>query len=250
MVSRVNPLHAALVSLLLFLLAGVLVLASFSEIESLFDEGQRRFDTYRLANALRQTSEDLTSMARLNVVTGDPRYREYFDEILAIRNGEAPYPEYYVARPYWDIVLATGERPGGFAEAIDLPGLVKSIGVTDEGAALLFEAERESNDLVTMERESMAVVDAHVAAGGDYSVVEGDLLAAIQRLHGTEYHAAKERIMSPLVSFADLADQGVLNFADSAVSRLTGLSLALGITLVLGILSALVSLLVARARRD
>ena len=248
MLSRINPFHAALLSLLLLLLAVVLVLVVFSEIGALFSEGQREFDSYRLANFLRQTSEDLTSMSRLYVVTGEQRYRDYFDEILAIRDGVAPYPEYYISRPYWDIVLATGERPGGFAETSTLEAMAESIGITDEAADLLLEAESRSNDLVTLERETMDVVAAHLDAGGDYSVVEGNLLAAVQRLHGQEYHAAKQGIMQPLVGFADLADNAVRDFADSAVARLTRLSIALGISLLLGTLSAIV--LVLRVRRS
>lgn len=246
MSSRINTFHLALLSLALFLLAGIFVLAVFSEIGALFTEGQREFDSYRLANFMRQTSEDLTSMARLYVVTGEQRYRDYFDEILDIRNGDAPYPEHYVSRPYWDIVLATGERPGGFAETSTLQAMAESIGISSEAADLLIEAERSSNDLVKLERETMDVVAAHIDAGGDYGVVEGNLLAAMQRLHGQEYHAAKEGIMQPLVGFADLADRGVRDFADAAVARLTRLSLGLGISLLLGILSALVLALLAR----
>ena len=246
MLSRINPYHAALLSLVLFLLAGVFVLAVFSEFDAFFTEAQREYDSYRLANFMRQTSEDLTSMARLYVVTGEQRYRDYFDEILDIRNGDAPYPENYVSRPYWDIVLATGERPGGFAETSTLQAMAESIGISAEATNLLNEAERSSNELVKLERETMDVVAAHIDAGGDFSVVEGNLLAAMQRLHGQEYHAAKEGIMQPLVGFADLADRGVRDFADAAVIRLTRLSLGLGISLLLGILSVLVLVLLAR----
>ncbi len=246
MISRINPFHAVLASLVMFLLAAIFALAAFSEIGTIFAVGQREFDSYRLANFLRQTSEDLTSMARLHVVTGDPQYRDYFDEILAIRNGDAPYPENYVSRPYWDIVLATGERPGGFAETSTLQAMADSIGISDEATDLLIAAESSSNDLVTLEREAMDAVEAHLAGGGDYNVVQGNILEAINRLHGQEYHEAKERIMSPLVQFADLADESLRNTADNAGDRILGLSAGLGLSLLLGILSAIVAVLQAR----
>ena len=47
----------------------------------------RRYQSYKLADGLRQTSDDLTRMARLYVATGDARYRTYFEQILAIRDG-------------------------------------------------------------------------------------------------------------------------------------------------------------------
>ncbi len=65
------------------------------------------------SDSLRQTSDDLTRMARLYAVTGEARYREYFDEILDIRNGIAPRPPGYFDLPYRDIVLDTGEKPAG-----------------------------------------------------------------------------------------------------------------------------------------
>ena len=53
----------------------------------------RRHDSFRLADQLRQSSDDLTRMARTYVVTGDSRYEEYFNRILAIRDGDAPRPD-------------------------------------------------------------------------------------------------------------------------------------------------------------
>ena len=66
----------------------------------------RRYESYQLADELRQSSDDLTRMARTYVVTGDPRFEAYFRRILAIRNGETERPEAY-SRIYWDFVTAT-----------------------------------------------------------------------------------------------------------------------------------------------
>lgn len=244
--SRITPFHAALVALVLFLLAGVLCLATFTEITGLLQEGLRGYDIYRLSGYLRQTSEDLTSMARLHVVTGVPRYRDYFEEILAIRNGESPYPGNYVTQPYWDLVLATGERPGELTETYTLEELVTAFNVPDETAALLYEAERHSNDLVALEREAMEVVAAYVEAGGDFSVVEREVLAAMQSLHGQEYFEAKARIMTSLVEFARVTDRSVQRLGISSSQRIRNLFTALAISTILGILSAAVSVLLAR----
>ena len=50
----------------------------------------RRTESFLLADQMRQSSNDLTNLVRLYVATGDPRYRDYYDEILAIRAGTAP----------------------------------------------------------------------------------------------------------------------------------------------------------------
>jgi methyl-accepting chemotaxis protein len=54
-----------------------------------------RYHSYLLADELRQSSDDLTRLARTFVVTGDPAYeRQYFD-ILDIRQGKKPRPQHY-----------------------------------------------------------------------------------------------------------------------------------------------------------
>jgi hypothetical protein len=68
----------------------------------------RRYSSYKLADELRQSSDDLTRMARLYVVTGDARYRSHFDRILAIRDGRAPRPLDY-GNVYWDFAVAWGK---------------------------------------------------------------------------------------------------------------------------------------------
>ncbi|HNJ51489.1 MAG TPA: methyl-accepting chemotaxis protein, partial [Accumulibacter sp.] len=48
---------------------------------------ESRYHSYLLADELRQSSDDLTRLARTFVVTGDARYEQQYLDILAIRNG-------------------------------------------------------------------------------------------------------------------------------------------------------------------
>jgi len=41
-----------------------------------------------IADQLRQSSDDLTQMARAFVVVGDPRFKKYYQHILDIRDGK------------------------------------------------------------------------------------------------------------------------------------------------------------------
>src|SRR5215470_19696327 len=70
----------------------------------------QRYRSYQLADELRQSSDDLTRMARLYAVTGEARYRDYFGRILAIRDGQVPRPLDY-GNIYWDSVMASGKPP-------------------------------------------------------------------------------------------------------------------------------------------
>src|SRR5687767_11773864 len=54
-----------------------------------------RYDSYLLADELRQSSDELTRLARTYVSTGEPRYERLYWETLAIRNGESPRPQHY-----------------------------------------------------------------------------------------------------------------------------------------------------------
>ncbi len=144
-------------------------------------------------------------MVRLYAINGDPRYREYFDEILAIRNGDTPRPDGYLDVPYWDIVLATGERPGAPGDIVRIRTLAREAGLGEDERALFESAEDASNKLAELENEVMDAVALQVEAGGEY-VLEGEALAAMRRLHGHEYFAAKSMVMTPLVELAHRVD--------------------------------------------
>ena len=52
-----------------------------------------RYHSYLLASELRQSSEDLTRLARTDVVTGDPKYEQQYQESLDVRGGKKPRPD-------------------------------------------------------------------------------------------------------------------------------------------------------------
>ncbi len=72
-----------------------------------------------LADELRQSSDDLTRMVRTYVVTGDPIYKQHYQEILDIQDGRKPRPVGY-QNIYWDIVLGDDLRPQSPGLAVPL----------------------------------------------------------------------------------------------------------------------------------
>ena len=105
---RFAILSALNIALALLVLGAMFLVSLAQQSES--ESAERRFDSYLVADELRQSSDDLTRMARTYVVTGDERYRDMYHQILAIRDGQAPRPEGY-ERVYWDYVAASGEGP-------------------------------------------------------------------------------------------------------------------------------------------
>ena len=162
-----------------------LLVASMSIGSKMWARGEASLQAYALADGLRQTSDDLTRMARLYAATGDERYREWFQEILDIRNGAAPRPTAYQGI-YWDFVVA-GETPPGEAGAPkSLDDLMAESGLDPEIMALLLQSESNSNALAELEEDAMA------AAGS------GDLEGARSILNGADYHQRKADIMRPI----------------------------------------------------
>jgi methyl-accepting chemotaxis protein len=105
------------------------------------DAQLNRFQSNKLADQLRQSSDDLTRMARTYAVTGDPIYEQYFFDILAIRDGTAPRPQDY-HEIYWDFVTSSGERSTSSGRPAALIDLMEQIGLSGEELEKLEEAKK------------------------------------------------------------------------------------------------------------
>jgi len=209
---------------------------------------QQHYESYKLADQLRQSSDDLTRMARTYVVTGDPRYEEYFRRILAIRNGEAPRPENYDG-VYWDLLTATGEKPTPDGPPIALQELMRRLNFRDEEFAKLREAQANSDALVALEDRAMAAVKGlYPDTEGNYTVRgEPDLELARQIMHGDAYHRAKAEIMRPIDDFLAMVEARTEHELSAHQDRRRRLALtALALTGLAVGLVALASVLVHR----
>lgn len=169
---------------------------------------EQKYRSYILANELRQSSDDLTRLARTYVVTGEPKYEAQYWDVLAIRNGEKARPADY-HRIYWDFVAATGEAPRPGTVKAPLMALMREAGFTEEEFAKLAQAQANSDGLVDLETEAMnAVKGLFLAPDGTYSVVgEPNLTYAAGLLHSDQYHRYKAEIMAPLDEFFVLMEE-------------------------------------------
>lgn len=203
----------------------------------------QRDKAHLLAQELRQSSDDLTRMARTYAVTGDERYRGYFQEILDIRNGAAPRPKDY-HMVYWDLVTSAGAdeaRPHEAGAPVALRTLIREAGFTPEELALLEESERASNALTTLENEAFAAVRG------------GDLQAAQALLHADAYHQAKAQIMLPIQRFIQAMEGRTGAEIERLTERRRGLNqrfLAANAVLIALVAVALVLALVAVRHRQ
>jgi len=193
----------------------------------------RRYESYKIADQLRQSSDDLTRMARTYVVTGDVRYEAYFNRILAIRNGAAPRPANYDG-VYWDLIVAHGDEPTPHGEPVAIEALMREANFTEREFARLRLAQGESDALVALETRAMAAVKGLYSDENGAYTREGPPDAALARdlMHGEAYHAAKARIMAPIVEFMAMVEtrtQREITALQARSSRLMLTALAIGL---------------------
>jgi diguanylate cyclase (GGDEF)-like protein/PAS domain S-box-containing protein len=185
-------------------ISGVLLLAfaayAWSEKQIERVHGQQHL-SFLLTEELRQSSDDLTRMARTYVVTGDLRYKKYYQSILDIRDGREPRP---LANPVHDedFVILGRTRPGvGGGLRIPLLSLMHQAGFDEAELRLLTQAKAHSDALTSTEFAAMALIEANGIQDADRSA------AARQMLHDRAYHQAKASVMQPIRTIETLMEK-------------------------------------------
>lgn len=166
---------------------GVMIFSILKNQTLLNDSQIARYQSLMLANELRQSSEELTSLARTYVATLDPQYEQKYWNILAVRNGEKP-------------------RPDG--RTVPLKTLMKEVGFTEGEFAKLKESEDNSNELVKIETIAMNAVkgkiedtDKALMKNNADGAPETNQNFAFRLMFNAKYHTEKIRIMKPIEEF-------------------------------------------------
>lgn len=152
------------------------------------DAYQMQYKSLLLAQELRQSSDDLTRMARTYVVTGNEIFKQQFQTVLDIRNGKVPRPSRYRGI-FWDFYTLDNKKPILDGEKVSLRELMIRANFSKEELDLLINSQNESDYLTNLERKAMQAVE------------QKDFKTARDLMHSDEYHQAKIRIMKPLDEF-------------------------------------------------
>ena len=190
--------------------AMILAFVVYTTSEKAIDAAnEARLRTFLLADELHQSSDDLTRMARLYVVSEHPHARQYHQRILDIREGLQARPDGY-SGIYWDLMLVNGRPPRpDSTQRISLVELMRQAGFTAEELDILALAKAQSDRLTQIEREAMAARDAR---GPDAPERQAQ---AVQMLHDATYLAAKAAILAPI----DRANTLMRERTNGAVAR-------------------------------
>ncbi|WP_218568599.1 bifunctional diguanylate cyclase/phosphodiesterase [Pseudomonas sp. 2FG] len=180
---------------------------------------ESRQQSFLLADELRQSSDDLTRMVRTYVVTGDPIYKQHYQEILDIRDGKKLRPLDY-HNLYWDLVLADDPRPRPQGPAIPLLELMQRAGFSEAEFAKLAQAKANADALTRTELAAMELFES------TNPPTEANRAAAIRMLHDATYQQAKAALMRPISQFHRMAAPRTLAAAHTSEADATPMRLA------------------------
>lgn len=196
--------------MILTVFANFFVLLRMNDVQNDLSDYQRiRFLSHEAATELRQSSDDLTRLARLYAVSRESepdQAREYLREyqaILDIRNGKVPRPENY-NKVFWDFAAVDHKNPTpDSAVKKSLLDIMKDLNFTQEELSLLDESSRRSDDLVRTEMIAMNLVDGNIGIQEKAVMKTGETPrdAAIRIMHDSQYMLNKKRIMEPINQF-------------------------------------------------
>jgi PAS domain S-box-containing protein len=181
---------------------GVLTLILFRNQTNLNKSQNVHIRSVQLVDELRQSSDDLTRMARAYVATGNPEFEREYWAVLDIRNGKIPRPIDY-NRIYWDFVSGNGQKPRPDGETVSLRDLMIREGFTKAELEKMNEAQKNSDGLVTTERIAMHAVKGLFDDGkGNFTIKrKPDCEMASRIMNDDAYYKTKAAIMKPLDEF-------------------------------------------------
>ena len=150
----------------------------------------------RLATQVRSYTDDLTNMARSYAATGNPRFKDHYEQIIAIKDGKQDRPAEYF-NVHWDFLNAGHPVPNPETTPAQafmdiLKG--KDVDFTEEELKIAEEFLQESAQLAEIERAAMKMADDGDRAGAieayrevlrlmkeDWGIVSGEEREAVER---------------------------------------------------------------------
>ncbi|MGG7035574.1 MAG: sensor histidine kinase [Flavobacterium sp.] len=159
------------------------------QLETVKEASEKRVKSILIANELRQTSDNLTRMARNYVITKDPSQKTNYENILKIRNGE-------LARPlaanaiYLDQLSPAGIKTFSKDEnPYSLIEIAINEGINDEEINILKEAKKLSDLLAIKEEKAFEFTETNRQA------------QANELVFGNSYDSEKNAIIYTLNDF-------------------------------------------------
>ena len=219
-------------------------------LDAIAEVEERRSKSLALADALVQSSNDLTRFARLYAQTGDSEFLLYYQSVLDIQSGKISRPEGYDGT-FWDRVMGGNVQllETSTGEPLSLRDRMGRLGFSKKELELLAEAQTRSEDLTSIEnRAFIAVQGRYYDPVTEKYSLKGpqNLRLAQELLHESKYFMEKASIMELIGQFKDEVNARTANALETVrsdaqhllVSTFAGGGTLLGgLLIVFGILS-------------
>ncbi len=165
-----------IVLLIIMIISSILMYLNNNE---LVKSNKIRYKSYKIAEELRKSSDDLTTFCRTYVQTGDSIWKNKYFEVLDIRDGK---------------------RTRADGALISLQDSMKKLGFTNAELNKLKEAEKNSNTLATIEKVSINALKGIFADNSGQFTIKGkpDSIKAHRILYDENYLQSKRSIMKPI----------------------------------------------------
>ncbi len=229
-IKRMLVFGSSVIAIMVIIVMGVLIVLK-SEQEELMAREKIRYLSYQAADELRQSSDDLTRLARLYVISKDSEpeqakeYLREYNAILDIRNGKVPRPINYNLI-FWNLAAVEGKNPRADSDVTkSLTDIMIELGFNDEEFALLNKSNENSDGLVHTEVMAFNLVDGKIGDEERKAIKVGETAqeAAIRMLHSKDYMKMKAQIMIPINEFLEKLErrsQVDVNKVESKIQRL------------------------------
>lgn len=204
-----------------------------------------KFKSEKIINEIRQSSENLTRLARLYTNTKDTLYRNQFFEVLNINKGQSPRPHYF-NRIYWN-VLTTKDKQPPFAKSIKKSAreLIKESDFDAREEQAILEALNKSLKLTNIEIEAFSILERRSADGEEIDEAENQK-KAIAMVNSDAYHEQVILIMEQLnkaYEWLEIRSNKDINALSTVISSKILVASVIFIFLLIGILLIIYSTL-------
>ncbi|SON52363.1 response regulator [Vibrio tapetis] len=139
-----------------------------------------------LGSELQQSSDNLTKFARAYAVTGDKKWQQLFDHVLAVRQGIAPPPKDHDF-DYWDTLATINQVDSPHHNGSTFFERLSLAGMSTHEVAALSNAFAASERLVNIEQQAFTLANT---AGTE------NRQKALLLLYSSEYLIEKAKIMT------------------------------------------------------
>lgn len=183
---RIQWATTGLATLIAALFVVELVLLTFEErdLARLVDAYRDHHEKYVIATRMRQSTNDLTRLARTYAITGEDRFLDQYLKILKTRDGQLPEPAHY-DWIYWDFLAVEGAQPpSDLTSPISYEEVIARAGLNKNEQELLLQARQKSDELAEFEKS--VFTQAPWQPGS----------TAARQLFDEKYHRAKLDILS------------------------------------------------------